>query len=96
MQLSISLPEMAHVIKSLRNDPDFFYQLLRNEITMTTGTLFSYLMNQELTDFLGRERYRHLSDQSQEKNYRNGSYARCFTLKHIGSVQVKVPRDQIL
>ena len=95
MQLSISLPEMVHVIKSLQNDPDVFYRLLRKEITMTTSTLFSYLMSQELTDFLGRERYRHHSDQVTNKNYRNGSYDRCFTLKQIGSVTVKVPRDRL-
>jgi len=76
MQLSISLPEMMHVIKSLKIDPDFFYRLLSNEITMTTSTLFSYLMDQELTDFLGRERYQHHSDQITRKNYRNGSYTR--------------------
>ena len=95
MQLSISLPEMVHITKSLQNDPDFFYQLLRKEITMTAGTLFSYLMNQELTDFLGRERYRHHSDQDTEKNYRNGSYTRRFTLKQIGSIRAKVPRDRL-
>ena len=95
MQLSISLPEMVHVIKSLKNDPDVFYRLLRKEITMTTGTLLSCLMDQELTDFLGRERYRHHSDQVTNKNYRNGSYDRCFTLKQIGSVTVKVPRDRL-
>jgi putative transposase len=49
------------------------------------------MMNAELTHFLGREPYAHGQG---PVNHRNGSYGRAFTLKDIGKVDVKVPRDR--
>jgi putative transposase len=48
-------------------------------------------METELTGFLGRDRYERVEGDS---NHRNGSYGRKFTLKGIGEVGVKVPRDR--
>jgi putative transposase len=48
-------------------------------------------MDTELTSFLGRERYERCESQA---NHRNGSYPRQFTLKGIGQVGVKIPRDR--
>ena len=48
-------------------------------------------METELTGFLGRGRYERVEGES---NHRNGSYGRQFTLKGIGEVSVKVPRDR--
>jgi transposase-like protein len=48
-------------------------------------------MKEELTLFLGRDHYQH---QAENKNHRNGSYERSYTLKGIGKVDVKVPRDR--
>jgi putative transposase len=49
------------------------------------------IMNAELSHFLGRKPYERGEG---EVNHRNGSYDRNFTLKGIGEVQVKVPRDR--
>ena len=49
------------------------------------------MMNAELTHFLGREPY---ARGQGEVNHRNGSYDRAFTLKNIGEVEVKIPRDR--
>jgi putative transposase len=51
----------------------------------------SELTDAELTDFLGRKQYERLEGSS---NYRNGSYARKYTLKVIGKVSVRVPRNR--
>ena len=51
----------------------------------------SELMDVELTDFLGRGRYERVEGKC---NHRNGSYARKYTLKGIGKVSVRVPRDR--
>ena len=48
-------------------------------------------METELTGFLGRGPYERLEGR---KNHRNGSYGRRFTMKGIGEVSVKVPRDR--
>ncbi len=51
----------------------------------------SKLMNLELTQFLGRIPYERVEG---NVNHRNGSYDRGFTLKGIGEVAIKVPRDR--
>ena len=51
----------------------------------------SELMDVELTDFLGRDRYERVEGKC---NHRNGSYTRKYTLKGIGKVSVRVPRDR--
>jgi transposase-like protein len=48
-------------------------------------------MKEELSDFLGRDPYVRCHE---DVNHRNGSYHRTFTLKDIGEVDLKVPRDR--
>jgi putative transposase len=65
--------------------------MIRGDIRETVGSYLSNLMNIDLTRFLGRAWYEHGQG---EVNHRNGSYDRNFTLKGIGEVEVKVPRDR--
>ncbi len=58
----------------------------------SVGKYLSELMEAELSVFIGRERYER--NKGREGNYRNGGYSRRFTLKGIGEVVVKVPRDR--
>lgn len=48
-------------------------------------------MKMELSHFLGRKRYQRCQEKT---NHRNGSYGRRYTLKGIGQVGVRVPRDR--
>jgi len=65
--------------------------MIRFDIRETVGEYLTAMMNAKLTHFLERKPYeRH----SQEINHHNGSYTRDFTLKGIGEVQMKVPRDR--
>ncbi|MBU1628279.1 transposase [bacterium] len=45
-----------------------------------------------MTQFLEREPYERSAD---VVNHRNGSYERSFTMKKIGDVEVKIPRDRM-
>ncbi len=49
-------------------------------------------MKIELTLFLGHNRYEHQKEKG--NNYRNGSYYLRFTIKGIGEIDVKIPRDR--
>ena len=49
-------------------------------------------MGGELTEFLGRQPYERKEEKS---NHRNGKYSRKLTLKGIGEVTLKVPRDRL-
>jgi putative transposase len=91
MKMEISVPEVLDLIKQIRKQPEGLFEMIRANVKETVGQYLSELMDVELTQFLGRERYERVEGQT---NHRNGSYARAFTLKGIGEVGVKVPRDR--
>jgi putative transposase len=91
MKLDMSLSEVKDIYNILHERPDRLFELLRIAINKDVGDYLSALMKVELTDHLGREPYERIAG---EKNHRNGSYERHFTLKGIGEVKVNVPRDR--
>lgn len=91
MKVEISLPEVLSIFKEIKQKPERIYEIIRTEVNESVGEYLTKLMQAELTDFLGRDKYEHVEG---ETNYRNGSYGRKFTLKRIGEVDVKIPRDR--
>lgn len=65
--------------------------MIRFNIQETVGEYPTVIIKAELTHFLCREPY---GCKGIERNHRNGSYSRHFTLKGIGDVLVRVPRDR--
>jgi len=81
-----------------QSDNNFSFTYLSLAISMernhTISQVRKYLtamMAAELTQFTGRDAYCRVAD---NKKHRNGSYYRSFTLKNMGEVKVKVPREQ--
>jgi len=91
MKVELSVPERVEMFKEIQAQPEQLFEMIRVDIRETVGSYLSTLMGVELTHFLGREPYERTDG---EVNHRNGSYARNFTLKGIGEVQVAVPRDR--
>jgi len=91
MKMEISVPEVLDLIKQIREQPEGLFEMIRANVKETVGQYLSGLMDVELTEFLGRGHYERVAGQT---NHRNGSYPRGFTLKGIGKVAVKVPRDR--
>lgn len=91
MKLEISVPEVVSIFKEIQNQPEKLFTMIRTDIKESVGQYLCELMNTELTHFLGRGPYERCDGQI---NHRNGSYPRNFTLKGIGAVDVKVPRDR--
>ena len=91
MKMEISVAEVCDLIKEIRKQPEGLFEMIRANVKETVGEYLSELMDVELTQFLGRQRYERVEG---ETNHRNGSYPRGFTLKGIGEVAVKVPRDR--
>jgi putative transposase len=91
MKIEISVPEVVKVFKEIQDQPQRIFEMVRFEVQEMVGRYLSEMMNAELTNFLGREPYERKREAA---NYRNGSYGRNFTLKGIGEVSVKVPRDR--
>jgi putative transposase len=91
MKLEVTVPEVVDIIKGIRQQPESLFEMIRENVKETVGHYLSGLMDVELTHFLGRHRYERCEG---ETNHRNGSYGRTFTMKGVGEVGVKVPRDR--
>jgi putative transposase len=91
MKIEVSVPEVVHIFKEINEKPDRIFEMIRIDIREQIGHYLTALMEAELTDYLGRKPYERGALKS---NHRNGSYDRNFTLKGIGPVDVKVPRDR--
>ena len=91
MKMDITVAEVFDLIKQIRKQPEGLFEMIRANVKETVGQYLSELMDVELTQFLGRERYERVEGQT---NHRNGSYPRAFTLKGIGEVALRVPRDR--
>jgi len=91
MKVEISVPEVVNIFKYIQEQPEKLFEMIRMDIRQNIGEYLSNLMAAELTHFLGREAYERLEG---NVNHRNGSYAREYTLKGIGKIDVKVPRDR--
>jgi putative transposase len=91
MKVEVSVPEVVEMFKEIQTQPEKLFEMIRDDIRETVGPYLSSLMGVELTHFLGRKPYERADG---EVNHRNGSYARSFTLKGIGEVQVAIPRDR--
>ena len=91
MKVEISVPEVVSVFKEIQEKPENLFEMIRVDIRQSVGEYLSELMTTELTHFLGREAYERMEG---EVNHRNGSYPREFTLKGVGKVDVRVPRDR--
>jgi len=91
MKMEVTVAEVHELINEIRDQPENLFAMIRANVQERVGQYLSELMDAELTHFLGREPYERIEGQS---NHRNGSYGRRFTLKGIGEVGVKVPRDR--
>lgn len=91
MKMEITVPEVIDLINEIRKEPENLFEMIRSNVQETVGQYLSSLMDAEMTHFLGRKPYERCEG---DKNHRNGSYDRKFTLKGIGSVDIKVPRDR--
>jgi len=91
MKIEVNVPEIVAIFKEIQTQPEKIFEMIRVDVRQVVGRYLSEMMNAELTHFLGRELYER---KGVDPNYRNGSYGRRFTIKNIGEVAVKVPRDR--
>lgn len=91
MELKVSVSEAIELIKEVKNVPAKIFEYIGMNIQKEVGTFLTNLMEQELTNHIGREKYERKEGKT---DYRNGSYARNFCIKGIGDVTVSIPRDR--
>ena len=97
MNTETNLPELKAIFKEVMEAPERMFELFRIDMKSACERAVTELIKVELTNFLGRENYeRSEEDEPQEdKNYRNGNYPRSYTVKNVGTLDVKVARDRL-
>ena len=91
MKMEITVAEAVDIINQIHKQPDSLFEMIRETVKENVGHYLSELMDTEISHFLGRSRYQRIEGRHK---HRNGSYPRNYTLKGIGPVKVKVPRDR--
>ena len=91
MKLEVTVAEIAEIFKVIQERPEQLFEMIRLDVRESVGKYLTAMMEAELTQFMGRDAYERVAG---NEKYRNGSYHRFFTLKNIGEVQVKIPRDR--
>lgn len=91
MELTVSVTEVAELIKAIQTRPGRFFEMMRMDVQEEVGKYLTGLMDAELTHHLGREKYERADG---DANHRNGTYARRFCIKGIGEVELRIPRDR--
>ena len=91
MELTVSVSEVAELIKAIQERPGRFFEMMRMDVQEEVGKYLTGLMDAELTHLLGRERYERIDE---DTNHRNGTYSRRFCIKGIGEVELRIPRDR--
>jgi putative transposase len=91
MKLEVSVPEVVELFNEIQQAPEKLFEMMRLDIRKIAGEYLSSLMDAELTIHLGRNRYERCRI---GVNHRNGTYPRSFTIKGVGEVKVKIPRDR--
>jgi len=87
-----SIPESQAVFQDILSSPGKIFELMRIDFREIAERTLSSLLKDELTQFLGREKY--VREGKASENQRNGFYSRNYAVKDIGELNIKVPRDR--
>lgn len=87
-----SLVDAKEIYKEIIEDPGRIFDLMRFDIKAMAERALGEILKGELTLWLGRKPYQRSDIES--PNYRNGSTSRRYTVKNVGELNLKVPRDR--
>ena len=95
INVTAKLPEAKASFVAMLENPEKAFEMIQFDMKAVAERTFSELLKVELTHFLGREKYvRGVAPTDGDKNFRNGSYERRFTVKNVGELKIDVPRDR--
>ncbi|NBV29041.1 IS256 family transposase [bacterium] len=94
LQLNVNLPELRDFAKALPEFKGNLFSLVRLDIKQAATEFVNDLLQCEFDLFIGREKYQRDSVEIKGRNLRNGFYQRKFSVKGLGKLIIKVPRDR--
>lgn len=86
IKIEIKIPELVGALELFKKNKIAALQDFTNEIKQSVSDTFNQLLNIEMDLFLGQP--------DQSNNRRNGVYEREYTLKGIGTIRLRMPRDR--
>jgi len=96
MKTDANVPEVKEIFKEIMETPERMFEMFRIDMKQACEKAVTELIKVELTRHLGREKYqRSPAESGLVKNYRNGCYPRSYTVKNIGTLDIKVARDRV-
>ena len=97
MKTDTNVPEVKAIFKEIMEAPEKMFDMFRIDMKQACERAVTELIKVELSGFLGRDKYQHFTNPKlmSEKNYRNGSYSRKYTVKNIGTLDINVARDRL-
>lgn len=91
-KIESSLIDTQSIYKEIIEDPGKVFDLIRFDIRSMAERVLGELLKEEITHWLGRKRYQRSNEE--DPNYRNGTTNKRYTVKNIGELKIKVPRDR--
>lgn len=96
LEVKFNPNEMKEYVNSLPKSKEQLFDLVKIDIKQMATEFVNGLMSTEFELFIGREKHQRQSLISvTERNYRNGHYLRSFSVKGLGKLSLRVPRDRL-
>ncbi len=91
-KIETSLVDTAEIYKEIIENPGRAFEMLQIDIRFIAERALGDILKCEFTHWLGRQPY----ERSREEcpNYRNGFTPKKYTVKNVGELNLKVPRDR--
>ena len=86
-----TVPLVKETMQLILDNPEKMFELIQVDMKKIAENTVSRILESEMRDFLGRDRYQRKPGSG---NHRNGSYLRQYTAKNLGTLEIKVPRDR--
>jgi putative transposase len=87
-----NVPETKEIFKSILERPETLFEMMAFDMKEIAERTLSAMLKQELTLFLGREKYQRAGEG--QENRRNGYYKKGYTVKNLGELSLQIPRDR--
>lgn len=87
-----NVPKVKELFKSVMAEPSRLFEMMEFDMREIAERTLSQMLKVELTRHLGREKY--VRAMEGQTNRRNGSYSKKYTIKNLGELSIKVPRDR--
>lgn len=96
INVELNLPELREFARNLPKMKGEILELMQIDVKRFATDLLDGLMSAEFSFFIGREKYERKAVVAQTvRNYRNGFYTRTVSVKGLGAITAKIPRDRL-